>query len=692
MLVRDFMKPNPKTLSVTHTIKDAAFLFYKYRISGAAVVTEANEVCGFLQQEDIVKAAMKQVSVSQSITELMDRNIIVINPENTMEEAWQIPQQHWPVVDERNKLVGIIGKEDFLNYFYSQLRRSRDKAESLIHGAHSGVIIVNSYGIIDTLNEAAAKMFGIAAEKAQGNFIRDIVPHTGLMQVLVSGKREDNIRLEFNGQELLVNRLPICEGSKIVGAIAIVQDVSQNNDIMKMLDVTQHKVEAMEIIFESLKQGIVVLDENNIVTLANKSYEEMMGIPREELLGRDARDVIENSRMHIVLKTGVPELADLQSVKGRQVVVNRVPIFKDDVIIGAIGEAMFKDISEVGALLQKDNVFNYVSARNETAIKKQSADRHTFDTIIGRSRAMVQAKNLAAKAAQSDSTVLILGESGTGKELFAHAIHNASKRRAMPLVPINCAAIPADLLESELFGYEEGAFTGAKRGGKKGKFELADEGTIFLDEIGDMPLAMQAKLLRIMQDKTFERVGGEKTLTCDVRIIAATNKPLLEMVQNNTFREDLYYRLNVISIQVPPLRERKEDIGELIDILIPRVCHDLGIPLKQFAPETLTLLREYNWPGNVRELINMLEQLSATVSCPVITPRNLPPLDLFKSSHDKSLKRTTSGKIKETFVSSERDCIAETLRCTKGNKALAAKVLGIHRSTLYEKMKKYDLV
>jgi len=691
VLVRDFMTPNPKTLKETDTLKDAAFLFYKYKIGGAAVVTAANEVCGFLEQEDIVKATMKQMPASQAIADLMNRNVIVVYPENTMEEAWQIPQQHLPVVNEDDRLVGILSRNDFLNYFYARLRRSQDEAEALIHGAHSGVIIVNSYGIVEVLNEVAAKLVGVPADKAKGNFIRDIVPHTGLMQVLVSGKKENNIRLEINGQELLVNRLPICEGPKIVGAIAIIQDVSKNDDIMKTLDATQHKVEAMEIIFESLKQGIVVLDENNIVTLANKSYEEMMGIPREELLGRDARDAIENSRMHIVLKTGVPELADLQSVKGRQVVVNRVPIFKDGMIIGAIGEAMFKDISEVGALLQKDNVFNYVTSRNETAIKKQSSGRYTFDTIIGRSRAMVQAKNLAAKAAQSDSTVLILGESGTGKELFAHAIHNASKRRAMPLVPINCAAIPSELLESELFGYEEGAFTGAKRGGKKGKFELADEGTIFLDEIGDMPLAMQAKLLRIMQDKTFERVGGEKTLTCDVRIIAATNKPLTEMVHNNTFREDLYYRLNVISIQVPPLRERREDIGELIDILIPKVCHDLGIPLKQFAPETLTLLREYNWPGNVRELINMLEQLGATVSCPVITPRNLPPLGLFRSSHDKNLARVAAGNIKETIISSERDCIVETLRCTKGNKALAAKVLGIHRSTLYEKMKKYRL-
>jgi len=342
---------------------------------------------------------------------------------------------------------------------------------------------------------------------------------------------------------------------------------------------------------------------------------------------------------------------------------------------------MFKDISEVGALLQRGNIFAYPNLKNEVLSEKKRAAKHSFETIIGRSRAMVHVKNLAAKAAMTDSTVLIIGESGTGKELFAQAIHNASKRQHMPLVSINCAAIPTELLEAELFGYDEGAFTGARKGGKKGKFELADQGTIFLDEIGDMPLAMQAKLLRIIQDKTFEHVGGEKVLTCDVRIIAATNKNLEKMIENNTFREDLYYRVNVICVQVPPLRERREDIGELIDLLIPGVCHQLGIPIKQFSPEALTLLREYNWPGNVRELINMLEQLGATINSTVIIPRDLPPLGLFKSQHDRS----------ESSFDSELECIAETLRCTKGNKALAAKILGVHRSTLYEKIKKYNL-
>ncbi|MEN6413858.1 MAG: sigma 54-interacting transcriptional regulator [Veillonellales bacterium] len=687
MIVRDFMTPKPKAVKITDTLKDAAFLFYKYKVGGAPVVTSTDEVCGLITRGHIIEAAINQIPLSQPVSTVMTQSVIVVHPETTMEEAWQIPVGRLPVVDDDNKLVGMLSQKEFMEIFYSQMRRTENEVQALVCAAQNGVVVINSYGIVEVFNDAAARIIGVSVEQAAGKFIRDIIPNTGLMRILHTGKEEIGSCLEANGQKLLVNRSPICEGPKVVGALAIIQDVLETADMTKKLSTTQQKVEALECIFENLKQGIIVVDTDNIINLANHSYEDIMGIPREELLGQPAKGTIENSRMHIVLKTGIPELAELQSVKGRKVVVNRVPMFKGGNIIGAIGEAMFKDISEVSALLQRESGSQL---DGKTLLGSISSPRPTFETIIGRSRGMIHVKNLAAKAAMTDTTVLILGESGTGKDLFAEAIHNASKRRHMPFVSINCAAIPNDLLEAELFGYDEGAFTGARKGGKKGRFELADQGTIFLDEIGDMPLAMQAKLLRVMQDKSFEHVGGEKMLTCDVRIIAATNKPLEEMVKQNTFREDLYYRLNVICLQLPPLRDRKEDIGELIDILIPGVCHRLEIPLKQFSPDALALLREYNWPGNVRELINLLEKIGATVNSSVITPRNLPQLGLLKSCQE-DMVGGLKDNVQETRFSSERECITETLRYTKGNKALTAKILGIHRSTLYEKIKKYDL-
>lgn len=687
MLVRDFMTPNPKTLMLDNTLKDAAFLFYKYRIGGAPVINSNHEVCGLVTRGHIIEANVNQMPLSQPISAIMTQGVIVVHPESTLEEAWQIPVGQLPVVDHENRLVGIVSRQDFMGIFYTQMRRARDEVQALVRSAHNGIIVINAYGIIDVFNEAAARIIGVAENEARGKFIFDIIPNTGLLRVLQTGESELKSDIKVGDQSLTVNRSPICEGPKVVGALAVIQDTSKSTDMTQKLATTQHQVEALECIFESLKQGIIVVDNNNIINLVNHSYEDIMGIPREELLGQTAKATIENSRMHIVLKTGVPELAEFQSVKGRKVLVNRVPMFKDGKITGAIGEAVFKDISEVDALLQREKVFACSESANE-AMKDKAPAKTSFENIIGRSRSIVHVKNLASKAATTDSTVLIVGESGTGKDLFAQAIHNASQRSQRPMVSVNCAAIPTELLEAELFGYDEGAFTGAKKGGKKGKFDLAEGGTLFLDEIGDMPLPMQAKLLRVMQDKTFEHVGGERVRTCDVRIIAATNKQLEQMVQKGTFREDLYYRLNVICLEVPPLRERKEDIGEIIEFLVPGICHRLRIPLKQFTPEALALLRSYYWPGNVRELINILEQIGATVSSPLITPKHLPPLVL----HQPGRKKGHDLGVGQISAESEKEYIEEALRYTKGNKALAAKVLGIHRSTLYERIKKYNLI
>lgn len=686
MLVRDFMTPNPKTLRLNNTLKDAAYLFYKYRVGGAPVINENSEVCGLVTRGHIIEANVNQTPLSQPVSAVMTQGVIVVHPESTMEEAWQIPVGQLPVVDHENRLVGIVSRQDFMGIFYAQMRRASDEVQALVRSAHNGIIVINSYGIIEVFNDAAARLIGTSVDEARGRFIYDVVPNTGLMRVLQTGEIEIKKSLEIAGQNLLVNRSPICEGHKVVGALAIIQDTSKNNDMTQKLATSQHKVEALECIFENLQQGIIVVDNSNVINLVNHSYEDIMGVAREDLLGQTAKETIENSRMDIVLKTGVPELAELQSVKGRKVVVNRVPIFKDGKIIGAIGEAMFKDISEVGALLQRERLIVCSETKAED-VRDTTSLKTTFEHIIGRSRGIVHVKNIASKAAATDSTVLIVGESGTGKDLFAQAIHNASRRSQRPLVAINCAAIPTELLEAELFGYDEGAFTGAKKGGKKGKFELAEGGTLFLDEIGDMPLPMQAKLLRVMQDKTFEHVGGETVRVCDVRIVAATNKQLGDMVQRGTFREDLFYRLNVIRLEVPPLRERKEDIGEIIDFLVPGICHRLGITIKQFSPEAMALLRSYYWPGNVRELINILEQIGATVSSSLITPKHLPPLVL----HHPGRKKETNPEEKQVSTDSEKEYIEEALKYTKGNKALAAKVLGIHRSTLYERIKRYNL-
>jgi transcriptional regulator with PAS, ATPase and Fis domain len=311
-----------------------------------------------------------------------------------------------------------------------------------------------------------------------------------------------------------------------------------------------------------------------------------------------------------------------------------------------------------------------------------------FPDIIGRNKAHLECIELATRAARTSSNVLLTGESGTGKDLFAQAIHNGSSRARESYIAINCAAMPRDLLGSELFGYTEGAFTGAVRGGNPGKFELADHGTIFLDEIGEMPLDMQTSLLRVLEEKAVTRIGGRGSISVDIRIIAATNKAIDKEVERGNFRYDLYYRLNVIAIKLPPLRERKDDIPLLIDHLARKIASAMNKEIRQIDPRFVDLCMECDWPGNVRELQNVVEKALSLVKVPVLSIRDL-PLQWFEdlNRHQEAPVGCVERKLREVGFTAESRVILATLAKARGNKVLAAKELGIARSSLYRKLK-----
>ncbi|MGM0403106.1 MAG: sigma-54 interaction domain-containing protein, partial [Thermodesulfobacteriota bacterium] len=331
-------------------------------------------------------------------------------------------------------------------------------------------------------------------------------------------------------------------------------------------------------------------------------------------------------------------------------------------------------------------------------VMRLKGSRYNFKNIIGNSQMLVQAKELAKMAASSMSNVLIRGESGTGKELFAHAIHDCSLRRYGAFIRVNCAAIPAGLLESELFGYEGGAFTDAKKGGKPGKFELAQGGTLFLDEIGDMPPEMQAKLLRVLQEKEVERLGGDRVIQLDIRLIAATNRDLEEMIKKEEFRQDLYYRLNVLKIEIPPLREIKEDIELLSEKILQELNEELGTTVKKVDPEVIDILQAYDWPGNMRELKNVLERaVAVNMGRESVIRKNHLPIYLLDLGKNKTVtgffgfKNPDEFSLREILESTEKKAIESALKKTGNNRKKAAELLGIHRSGLYQKMNKYGI-
>ena len=335
-----------------------------------------------------------------------------------------------------------------------------------------------------------------------------------------------------------------------------------------------NQLESFNLIFDSIHDGAIVIDAEGYITHFNRAYGKFLGIDPEYPLGKHCTDVIENTRMHIVAKTGKPEINRTQHIKGQEMMVQRIPIRRNGELIGVYGQVIFKNIKEVTKLATRLSMLETKVQLYEKELINLRSTRYTMDSIVGNSDAVNRLKKEALKATANRFPVLITGESGTGKELFAQAIHHGSPRKLYPFIRLNCAAIPGELLESELFGYEKGAFTGAQTSGKPGKFELAHRGSIFLDEIGELPLKMQPKLLRVLEEKEFERIGGTSIIRSDFRLIAATNRNLEEMMTKGLFRRDLFYRLNVISLQIPPLRERREDIVPLARHLLQQMSQD----------------------------------------------------------------------------------------------------------------------
>ncbi|MBW1783992.1 MAG: sigma 54-interacting transcriptional regulator [Deltaproteobacteria bacterium] len=449
-----------------------------------------------------------------------------------------------------------------------------------------------------------------------------------------------------------------------------------------------HQLEMYKLIFDSIYNGSTVTDSQGFITHFNKPYGEFLGLDPDEQIGKHCTDVIENTRMHIVARTGRPEINHSHRIKGQDMVVQRIPIKKNGEVVAVFGQVMFKDVRDVRKLAEKLEVLETKVALYEKELISLRSTKYTLDSIIGVSEAIKNLKTDALQAAATNLPVLITGESGTGKEMFAQAIHHVSPRKINPFIRINCSAIPKDLLESELFGYEKGAFTGANSEGKPGKFELAKGGTVFLDEIGDMPLEMQPKLLRVLEEKEFERVGGTSLVKADFRFIAATNQNLEVMLEKRLFRKDLYYRLNVIPLHIPPLREREEDIIPMARHMLNQISRDASIAEVVLDREAEKAMVKYEWPGNAREVSNVLERTLSSLKGNIIHLCDLP---FYLYRNKRQLPGASTKPLKNIQASAEKEAIRYALESSDYNKARAANLLGIHRTLLYKKMKKYQL-
>jgi len=448
------------------------------------------------------------------------------------------------------------------------------------------------------------------------------------------------------------------------------------------------QLKAFQLIFQNIYNGACVTDAKGFVTHFNEPYGRFLGVDPIEQIGKHITDVVENTRMHIVAKTGKAETNASQSIGGKSMLVQRIPIKENGQVIAVFGQVTFKNIKEVGLLAAKLADLESRVKIYQKELNSLRSTKYSFDSIIGETMLLLQLKKEALQASSTNLSVLVSGESGTGKELFAQSIHNASSRKSQPFIRLNCAAIPRDLLEAELFGYDKGAFTGAKSTGKPGKFELADTGTLFLDEIGDLPLEMQPKLLRVLEEKEFERVGGNRVIHSDFRLIAASNQDLEGMVARGEFRADLYYRLSVVPLHIPPLRERVGDISLLANHILQQIISESMQPLIEFSQAAETLLKQQTWPGNVRELNNVIERTVAILESDQITPADLPSY-LLRGKYKRV--NVDNPLLKDAVANTEKKVIMNALKTTAYNKVRAAELLGIHRTLLYKKIARYNI-
>lgn len=582
------------------------------------------------------------------------------------------------MIEEKEKLVE-----------YMEFQSNNQKL--ILDIIRDGMIVVNNDGKITFINNSTEKITGISKEHALGKEITSVIKNSRLPDVLRSRKKEINQKLNLeNGRRIITTRMPIIdEQNRLLGAFAIFKDISEILDLAEENTDLKEIKEMLEAIIQSSEEAISVVDENGTGIMINPAYTRITGLAEMDVVGKPATvDISEGESVHMkVLETRRP-IRDVRMKVGpvkKDVMVNAAPVIVDGKLKGSVG--VLHDVSKIQSLTSE--------LKRARQIIRNLEAKYTCDDIIGNSSEMRLALEKAKVGARTPATVLLRGESGTGKELFAHAIHNESERKHRKFIRVNCAALSEAVLESELFGYEEGAFTGAKRGGKVGLFEEADQGSIFLDEIGELSLNMQVKLLRVLQENEILRVGGTTPVMINVRVIAATNVNLEKAIMAKTFREDLYYRLNKLPIIIPPLRERLSDLPELVHHLIQKLNQDYGRNVKDISHEAIERLHRYNWPGNVRELENVIGRamIYMDISEEIIEAEHLPNL-----SGEMHTQQTVAWKgtgenrsLQHAMDDYEKELIANAYKENQYNKTKTARSLQISIRNLYYKLEKYNL-
>ena len=610
---------------------------------------EADEVFGHWPDSSITFITIYAVGVKFIETLQVDCDAIIAR--GATAAAFQEAHPHIPVINLP------VTSYDVLAAVHECRERLRAEhiaimgADALLYGVQrvAGILGVRLECHKVTCEEDAAA----CVEQAKKNGVCAVI--SGAMTVDIARRNGMNAVLIESGKE------------------AILQAAQEAVRTARVAKQNQAITERMKAIMNYAYEGIVAVDEKGLITVFNQTAAELSGMNAQAAVGRPVREVLPQTGLLRVLSTGQPELGELQNLNGVMVAKNRIPVKVKEKVVGAV--ATFQNVVQLQELEGR--------IRKKIHPKGLKA-KYCFADMIGESDVLAEVIDRTRKFSAVDSNVLITGETGTGKELLAQSCHNSSKRRFEAFVAVNCAALPENLLESELFGYVEGAFTGAAKAGKAGLFELAHQGTIFLDEVSEIPVRLQGRLLRVLQEREIMRLGDDRVLPVDVRVIAATNRDLKKLADQNVFRRDLLYRLDVLHIQIPPLRRRTADIVALLRHYFAVYNQKFGKTLQHISPDAEKLLLSYEWPGNVRELRNICEQLAVLIDGDTVRSQDVCKVLAMDEKHPMEANAPVSGI--ESVQNLDGETIERMLIHTAGNKTKAAELLGISRTTLWRKL------
>ncbi len=686
MKVKNYMRSEMHILEAGENIRRAAAILTSHPHHSILLLNREGLPERVLTQEDILRALADGCMPDEPAKRLIGRQVGKACLNDELETVALMPFDCWVVYDAEH-LAGLLQRSDFSTALSNFPVNFISQMEPIIDCIDKPILVIDNNSNILLCNKAACQVIHRSKPDIIALPVTTLLTPSRPKKHLNDGNFELTQKFTFDDKTYVTNWAPIIIHKKIIASFAILRDITKYEFMSSELERVRLMSKELNAIIESSFDGIYVTDGESKTLRINKAYERITGIKSNEVVGHTMQNLVakglyNDSATLRVLEEKRP-ITIVQNIMktDKTIVVTGNPIFDDDGNIFRVVTNV-RDVTELNQLQEKIKKMEQLQSRYEMELQQLRKAAGDHKKFVIKSQKMLEIYDLALKLAKVDSTILIQGDSGVGKEVFSEIVHNHGARRKKPFIKISCAAIPENLLESELFGYAPGAFTDASRDGRAGIFEMADGGTIFLDEIGEMPMGLQVKLLRVLQQREIVRIGGAKPIQVDTRIMAATNRDLEEMIKQQQFRKDLFFRLNVVPVLIPPLRERKEAISHFIYFFIEKYNRKYGFS-KQITSEVIDAMIEYDWPGNVRELENMIERLVVMAQGEVITARNLP--EKMKAAPLLPSVSLLDGKPLKVAMAEFEHRILSTAIQKHGTSRKVAAALGINQSTVVRK-------